>query len=186
MKLANIPGYGPKEERHHPRSEFSKRLADRLCAEAMDTPSVTQVANRVGIAVSTLYQWLKLGREGDPRYEQFSIDFARARGTHEEKWLDNIEEVATLDDPRAANAKLRANEFLLKKHFQSQYGDRVSVSTVVDNRATLNLAHFNEGQKQTLHAMLQAALAEGAGELDRVDRLLAEVPITVEDDETHE
>ena len=49
------------------RSEFSERLADRLCAEALDTPSITQVANRVGIPISTLYSWLKRGNEGRGR-----------------------------------------------------------------------------------------------------------------------
>ena len=55
------------------RSEFSERLADRLCAEALDTPSITQVANRVGIPISTLYSWLKRGNEGDPRFEKFAM-----------------------------------------------------------------------------------------------------------------
>jgi len=165
------------------RSEFSERLADRLCAEAIDTPSITQVANRCRIPVRTLYNWLTLGREGDPRFAKFAMDFARARGTHEDKWLENVEDVAGLDDPRAANAKLRANEFLLKKHFPKAYGDKVSVTAVSDNSSTtFNLSVLSTPQLRHLHTMLRAVRADNEGDDQSVRRLLSEIPIDVQED----
>jgi hypothetical protein len=185
MKLSNIPGYEPKELRHSPFSEFSDRLAKRICAEAMDTPSVTQVANRVGIPVNTLYHWLRAGHDGDPRYQQFALDFAKARGTHENRWLANVEDVAQLDDPRAANAKLRANEFLLKSHFRREYGDTGNISAMIDNRtANFNLKVLSSGQMRTLHTMLKAVAADHEGNHEDVQRLLAEMPtIDVEEED---
>ena len=162
------------------RSEFSEALHKRLCAEAIDTPSITQVANRVGIPVSTLYSWLKKGNEGDERFQPFAIEFAQARAVHEGRWLGNVEEVAELDDPRAANAKLRANEFLLKKHFRKEYGDRVEVSGAVDNSSTtFNLSVLSPPQLRALHTMLKAVNADSEGADDDVRRLLSEIPIDV-------
>lgn len=174
-----------KDDGRIPASEFNHRLAERICAEALDTPSVTQVANRVGIPVSTLYRWLKLGQEGDPRFHRFALDFAKARGTHETRWLQNVEEVATLDDPRAANAKLRANEFLLKSHFQKEYRDSSAISHMIDNRtANFNLKVLSSGQMRALHAMLKAVNADNNGDEEDVQRILADVPvIDVEEDQ---
>lgn len=161
------------------RSEFSDRLAERICAEASDTPSITQVANRVNIPVNTLYRWLKMGREGDPRFQSFALEFDKARGTHEDRWLKNVEDVAELDDARAANAKLRANEFLLKKHFRKEYGDHVAVSTMIDNRsANFNLKALSPGQLRHFHTMLKAVDADNEGDRDEdVKQLLAELPV---------
>ena len=175
-----IDRYGKRDTSEAPitKSEFSKRLAARICAEAMDTPSVTQVANRVGIPVVTLYRWLRMGQDGDPRFHQFALDFAKARGTHENRWLANVEDVAQLDDPRAANAKLRANEFLLKSHFRKEYGDTGSISATIDNRtANFNLRVLSDGQTRALHAMLKAVNADQDGNEEAVKRILAEVPV---------
>jgi hypothetical protein len=153
-------------------------LADRICAEALDTPSVTQIANRVRIPVGTLYRWLRAGNEGDPRYQEFALNFASARSAHEKRWLGNVEDVAELDDPRAANAKLRANEFLLKKHFRKEYGDQVQVHTMIDNRTNFDLKVLNHTQKRALHSMLKAAIADNdGGTEDDVRRLLSDVPV---------
>jgi hypothetical protein len=160
------------------RSEFTPRLADRICAEATDTPSVTQIANRVRIPVGTLYKWLQAGNDGDPRFQEFALNFAKARGLHEDRWLGNVEDVATLDDPRAANARLRANEFLLKKHFRKEYGDQVAVHTMVDNRTNFDLKVLNTTQKRALHIMLKAAIADNDGGTDDdVRRLLSDLPM---------
>lgn len=175
----------PKELRHSPFSEFSERLAERICAEALDTPSVTQVANRVGISVHTLYKWLRRGHDGDPRYQQFALDFARARGTHENRWLANVEDVASLDDPRAANAKLKANEFLLKSHFRKEYGESGNISATIDNRtANFNLKVLSSGQMRALHTMLKAVNADNEGNHEDVQRILQELPtIDVEEED---
>ena len=161
------------------RSEFTPRLAERICAEAMDTPSITQVANRVNIPITTLRRWLKLGHDGDPRFQEFALEFAKARGQHEDRWLGNVEDVAALDDPRAANAKLRANEFLLKKHFRKEYGDHMSVSTVVDNRtANFNLKALAPHQLRHLHTMLKVVDVDNEGGREEdVKQLLAELPV---------
>jgi len=150
----------------------------------MDTPSITQVANRCSIPVNTLYRWLSMGRDGDPRFSAFAAEFAKARGAHEERWLGNVEDVAALDDPRAANARLRANEFLLKSHFRKEYGDRAAVGTMIDNRtANFNLKVLNTGQMRALHAMLKAVNADNDGNEEDVKRILAEIPvIDVEED----
>jgi len=153
-------------------------LAKRICAEALDTPSVTQIANRVRIPVGTLYRWLRAGNDGDPRFKEFALEFAEARSTHEKRWLGNVEDVAELDDPRAANAKLRANEFLLKKHFRKEYGDQVAVHTMIDNRTNFDLKVLSTTQKRALHTMLKAAITDNdGGNEDDVRRLLSDLPV---------
>ena len=177
MKLSSRGRWNSNETTPHARSEFSSALANRICAEAIDTPSVTQIANRVRIPVNTLYKWIRAGNEGDPRYEQFALDFAKARADHEKRWLQNVEDVAELDDPRAANAKLRANEFLLKKHFRKEYGDQVAVHTMIDNRTNFDLKVLSQGQKRILHTMLKATIADNdGGTEDDVKRLLSDLP----------
>jgi len=175
MKLSTIPGYDPEVI---PGSELTPRLVKRLCAEAMDTPSMTQIANRVGIPISTLYRWIKGGQEGDPRYVPFFTEFQKARGTHEDRWLKNVEDVAELDDARAANAKLRANEFLLRSHFRNQYTERAKSGTQIENQTTFNVKVLNDSQRRALHTMLKAVVAgnDGAGD-DEVHQLLADLPI---------
>lgn len=187
MKISTRGDWRPKDaSAPHARSEFSARLADRICAEALDTPSVTQIANRVRIPVNTLYRWLKAGNEGDARYEEFAANFACARATHEARWLGNVEDVATLDDPRAANAKLRANEFLLKKHFRKEYGDQVSVHTMIDNRTNFDLKVLSTNQKRILHTMLKATIADNEGGTDDdVRRLMSDLP-TIDVESTDE
>jgi hypothetical protein len=167
-------------------SEFSPMLADRICAEALDTPSVTQIANRVRIPVGTLGGWLRAGNDGDERYQEFAINFAHARATHEKRWLGNVEDVAELDDPRAANAKLRANEFLLKKHFRKEYGDHVQVHTMIDNRTNFDLKVLSHPQKRILHTMLKATIKDNdGGTEDDVKQLLADLP-TIDVESTNE
>ena len=87
MKLSSIKGYDPEVIQN---SELTPRLVKRLCAEAMDTPSITQVANRVGIPVNLLYEWMRKGREGNPRFAPFLAEFQKARGVHEDRWLQNV------------------------------------------------------------------------------------------------
>ncbi|MDH3598035.1 MAG: hypothetical protein OEU26_00180 [Candidatus Tectomicrobia bacterium] len=178
MKLGSIKGYGPEDPEVIPGSELTPRLRERLCAEAMDTPSITQVANRVGIPVTLLYDWLKKGRDGNPRFAPFLAEFQKARGTHEDRWLQNVEDVAALDDARAANAKLRANEFLLRSHFRGQYTERATSGTQIENQTTFNVKVLNDTQRRALHTMLKAVVAgnDGAGD-DEVHQLLADLPI---------
>jgi len=186
MKLSSRGHWKDDATRPSSRSEFSPRLAKRICAEATDTPSITQIANRVRIPVDTLYRWIKAGNEGDPRYQAFALEFAEARASHEKRWLGNVEDVAELDDPRAANAKLRANEFLLKKHFRKEYGDQVSVHTMIDNRTNFDLKVLSTNQKRALHTMLKATIADNEGGTDDdVRRLMSDLP-TIDVESTDE
>jgi len=175
LKLSSLKGYDPEVI---PTSELTPRLAKRLCAEALDTPSITQIANRVGISVQLLYSWLSKGNEGNPRFAPFAAEFNKARGSHEDRWLKNVEDVAELDDPKAANARLRANEFLLRNHFRKQYTERANSGTSIENQTNFNVKVLNDTQKRTLHTMLKAIVAgnDGAGE-EEVHQLLADLPI---------
>ena len=175
MKLSSLKGYDPEVI---PRSELTPSLQKRLCAEALDTPSITQIANRVGISVQLLYSWLSKGTEGNPRFAPFAAEFQKARGTHEDRWLKNVEDVAELDDPKAANARLRANEFLLRSHFRKQYTERATSGTSIENQTNFNVKVLNDTQRRTLHTMLKAVVAgnDGAGD-EEVHQLLADLPI---------
>lgn len=173
-----IDRYNYRKSPHRASSEFSEHLANQICAEAIDTPSVAQIANRVGIPARTLYRWLQNGRDGDERFSEFAMRFAKARGTHEDRWLANVEDVAQLDDPKAANAKLRANEFLLKSHFPHQYTERAHVTTHIDNATTFNLKVLSTEQLRVFRTMLKAVDSENDNE-EEVQQLLAEIPINV-------
>lgn len=139
-------------------SEFSDTLAIRLCAEAADTVSVTMVASRVGIPLRTLHRWLQKGREGDSRYAAFAAEFDKARATHEKRAMENVWEIADqTENPKMANAALRANEFILRNHFRQQYTERANnVGTHVENQLNIDVKVLNTEQKRELHRYLKA------------------------------
>jgi hypothetical protein len=120
----------PAEILARANTSLTLELAQQLIEEAKRTPSKTLIAARCRVPYSTLKFWLKQGSEGDPRFEHFTAEFEAAKSIHEERYLENVEEVARDDNPRAANARLRANQYMIEKYCATG-----SVGSVIENGA---------------------------------------------------
>jgi len=117
-------------------TDFSNEIAEKLILCATDSPSMIHIAAQCGVPYRTLRYWLQEGRAGSARYEYFAAEFDRARSGHEERYLKNMEDIASqTDNPKTLGAAQRANEFLLKKLYPKGYGDQMWVSTVIEKQA---------------------------------------------------
>lgn len=116
-------------------TEFSHEVAEKLILCAGECPSMVRVAAECGVPYRTLRYWLQEGRTGSIRYEFFAAEFDRARATHEDRYLKQMEAIAAqTDNPKALASAQRANEFLLKKLFPGGYGDELYVSTMIQRQ----------------------------------------------------
>jgi hypothetical protein len=160
-------------------THFTEELGEKIILTAMDCPSLVNIAAQCGVPFRTLRYWLTEGRNNDPRFEYFAAEFDRVRSKHEKRWLDNIEEVACSDEPKMAGAKVRANEFLLKTHFPSQYSSQLFVTTMIERQADgFDLSALPTDVLREFLKTLKAIRAsnEGAGE-EEVKRLLSKINI---------
>ena len=154
-------------------------LAQRLCDAATECPSISRCAAQCGVPYQVIRNWLRLGFDGDPRYSLFAVEFERCRSGHEDRWMGHIEAIAEDDDPKVANARLRATEFLLKKHFPKQYGDQVFVSTMIERQADgFKLDALPADALREFQKMLKALKADNDGaDPSEVQRLVSKIKV---------
>jgi hypothetical protein len=93
------------------------------------------VAARAGIPYKTLRYWIRLGEQGDPRFAAFVKELHRLRAPYEEKLLEQLEKLIMSDDPKVANAKLKAITWQLEKLWPTQYGEQIYVQTMIERQA---------------------------------------------------
>jgi hypothetical protein len=159
-------------------THYTDEVGERLILAAMDCPSMIHIAAQVGVPYRTLRYWLNEGRHGDPRFEYFAAEFDKARGQHEDRYLKQIEDIASqTDNPKTVGAAQRANEFLLKKLFPAQYSDQLFVSTMIERQADgfdLSALPTNVLREFLKTLKVIRASNEGAGE-EEVQKLLAKV-----------
>lgn len=86
----------------------AKRIVDAIA----DGNSRICAARLAGIAPTTLIQWLRRGRKGEPRFVLFATRVAQADGEAERRMVQAIRDAATdMDKPdwKAAHAWLKAH-----------------------------------------------------------------------------
>jgi hypothetical protein len=100
----------------------AKRKADFL--EALQTyGTLSATCLRTGTARRTVYDW----REQDPTFNAACETWL----THdmEAELVDSIYQIATSNDPKTANAAVKAGEFLLKSLNRERYGDQLKTES---------------------------------------------------------
>ena len=163
-------------------SEYTDEVGVRLCSAARLSASITYVAAEVGVPYRTLRYWLQRGENGDPRYSKFAADFHEARAVHEARYLSHMEEVAADTNPRSANARVRATEFLLQKLYPKQYSDQLFVSTMIERQADgFDLTALNQDQMREFLKMLKVIRAANEGAQDDAKRLAEKIKTGNED-----
>lgn len=85
-------------------------------------------ANAAGVSMSSLQLWVKLGREGDPRYVQFAEDVDRARANDALRNQAIISAAAV----RKIEGDWKAAAWNLERKFPKLYGRRVMMDNVDD------------------------------------------------------
>lgn len=167
-------------------SKLTPSVQDEILREAETTPSVNQIAARVGVSYRTLRHWIQLGEEGDERYAGFAAALAQARAKHEDKYIRHLEEIAADDNPRTANARLRATESLLRKLFPKQWGDELWVKTMVERDVDgMDLSVLPQTALRELMKMHKVVRAKRDGADDKeIKRLIEKIKVPgLNDDE---
>ena len=105
-------------------TKLTDELSAAFCAIVEEGTHLETAAESVGIAVSTLYNWLDWGSEGREPYAAFLEDVTRARAVAE------IELIRTLkrgDGKGISFGQARAAAFLLERTRPNKYAQRVNL-----------------------------------------------------------
>lgn len=101
------------------RRERKARFLEVLTEEG----HITQAAARLGVSPSTVYRW----RVQDPVFNDAVADWLTE--DMEEVVATNMFRIATSQDPKTANAAVKAGEFMLKSLNRDRYGDQIKQET---------------------------------------------------------
>ena len=116
------------------RRERKTRFLEVLTEEG----HITQAAARLGVSPSTVYRWRVL----DPTFNDAVADWLTE--DMEQVVATNMFRIATSQDPKTANATVKAGEFMLKSLNRLTYGEtlktestqtiNVQITTTLDHR----------------------------------------------------
>lgn len=99
-----------------------------------------------GVSRSTLYRW----REEDPAFEAQVKEWLDE--DMEAELHDSMFRIATSEDPRLANAAVRAGEILLKSINPTKYGDKLQVDSTTNINHKVTVIHEQRDHLRTLQA----------------------------------
>jgi len=121
-------------------SAYTARLGREICGQVEAGLTVRVAARAAGIARSTLYSWLELGRQGREPYAAFAARLERAKGLCEARAAQQV---------YAAGAKdWRAAAWMLERRWPKRYALRQTVrverpvSTLSDEELEAELARL--------------------------------------------
>lgn len=100
--------------------EVEARLIEAFKIGQISIPSACHYA---GISERTYYDWMKKGREGDPRYLQFSQDIEKARA---EAVMVNLAVIRKA----AQNGQWQAAAWWLERVLPKEYGRKTTVDVI--------------------------------------------------------
>ena len=98
---------------------YTARLGREICAQVEGGVTMRVAAQTAGVARSTLYSWLELGREGRAPYAAFRDRLERAQAQCEIRVMQQIVEAAASD--------WRAGAWWLERRFPKRWGLRQTV-----------------------------------------------------------
>jgi transposase len=121
-------------------SKYTKRLADRICAELAMGKSLRTVSKAVGIEIETIYRWIRTKSEFQERYAQSKQDAADSMAEEILDIADNgTNDWMTFNGHRVTNreaierSKLRVDtrKFLMAKMKPKKYGEKLDIDARV-------------------------------------------------------
>lgn len=99
--------------------KFTAEIRDKILVEAGKASSLYSVAARVGVPYTTLRVW-RQDYDREP-FRSMNLEYDKVLAGDREALIDNMRRIAYGEDAAAA----RATEFLLKKKFPQEFGDKV-------------------------------------------------------------
>lgn len=140
------------QERLTPAEKVRRERKARFLEVLTEEGHITQAAARLGVSPSTVYRW----RVQDPTFNDAVADWLTE--DMEEVVATNMFRIATSQDPKTANAAVKAGEFMLKSLNRERYGEtlktestqniNVQISTTTEVRE-----HYRAEQLKKLTAL---------------------------------
>ncbi|MDO4263852.1 MAG: phBC6A51 family helix-turn-helix protein [Deinococcus sp.] len=146
-----------------------QRRADRKerAIEALrEYGTLQRAAEAAGVARSTLYKW----REDDPQFEALVKEWIDE--DMEAELHDTLFTIAKkgADDPKYANAAVRAAELLIKAENPSKYGDKLKVESEQTINHQIQVVHEVRDQHRQLQQERLRRLAERTIEAEPIQQ----------------
>ena len=136
LKLAALgnPALATQIERTTP-GQVKRQALKRLAVDALrEHGTLTHAAAAAGVAPSTIYRW----RDSDPKFARQVAEFLHV--SYIEELERSMFSIATSNDPKMANAAVRAGEFLLKAEHRQKYGDHQQIEQTININHTVQVA----------------------------------------------
>lgn len=103
---------------------LNDQVQDRLIeAFKLGQISIPSACHYAGIGERTYYQWMQKGRDGDPKYQQFSQDIEKARA---EAVMVNLAVIRKA----AQQGHWQAAAWWLERVLPKEYGRKTTVETI--------------------------------------------------------
>ena len=108
--------------------KITQVLTDSICEDIARGFSYEQAANRNGIAASTFFRWMQIGRKADAEllYREF------ARRVDEASDFSEAEALQLVRSSAIVNRNWKASAWFLERRFHHKYGKRPSKSSNFD------------------------------------------------------
>jgi hypothetical protein len=116
-----------------PPRKYTQAVHERICDELRKGHRAQGACARAGITTATFYNWIRMGKEGNPHLAQFVEDVEIAYNEAEANALDVVNEVMD-DKSTEANPKLRLEAAQWKLERTRADGYSKQVKTLVDKQ----------------------------------------------------
>ena len=109
-----------QEKRRGRSTSFTPEIADKILTSITNGSPIRFAALSAGVDDSTVYKWMKQGKNGDPENpkDAIFIDFFKAMKVAKGKWV----EARIAKITYAANQAWQANAWLLERMYPEQFG----------------------------------------------------------------
>lgn len=99
-------------------SKYKPEIGDKLCALIAEGVSASKACGSVGIALKTMYGWLR-------QHEEFSNNYARAREDQADTFADQMCDIADdEEDVQRAKLKIDARKWVAARMKPKSWGDK--------------------------------------------------------------
>lgn len=143
IKLGKNPG--PKLPRHRPET-YNPQIGRSICNLVAAGQTVEAAAKEHGISPSTFWDWRW-------KHPELAEAYAHARVERTEAWSEDLLAIADKEeDPKKADVRIKARQWVMARVNHKQWGDRKDVNT---NVTALVASMTPEEKDRRINALLE-------------------------------
>lgn len=111
---------------------YTKELGDKICQLIAQGQSLRAIAVLDDMpSKATILYWLVRGDRGEELYVAFSDQYARARAAQAEGFMDELLEIADIEeDVQRAKLKIDTRKWAMSKFVSKKYGDKITAEHI--------------------------------------------------------